>query len=168
MSKHHKDKKTTKSSKHDKPRKWVKVDGKWKRAASLDPKTLKREKKERTLKPTKSAKKVKSTKKIKKTSGGTKLSAANFAREIATRAELEPKQAKAALAALTEICYEQLTSKVGEVRIPGLVKIKVRKVPERPAGKYNVFGTMKKLPRRPGFKRLKALVLKAAKDEVVG
>jgi nucleoid DNA-binding protein len=149
---------SSKASKGDKPRKWIKVDGKWKRAASV----AKAEKpgKKSHRHDRKAAKPAK--KKARKATG--KLTQAQLLREIADRCELTPKDVKAVLAAHLEVAYEQINS-LGEFRIAGLVKVKVRDIPERPKGKYMVFGKKKKLPRRPAFRRLKALVLKAAKVE---
>lgn len=165
LHRHHKSKKPEKKAKKakgDKPRKWIKTpEGKWVRAERYE--ALKAGKKGKKDKAHKRDKAEKPEKKAKKRHAiKSKLTQAQLLREIADRVEQKPKDIKAVLGAFTEIAIEQINA-IGEFRIAGLVKMKIKDVPERPKGKYMVFGKKKKLPRRPAFKRLKALPLKAAK-----
>ncbi len=54
----------------------------------------------------------------------------------------------------------------GAVVLPGLAKLKIRKIPARKAGVYHILGKDMDLPFRPASKTVKALILKVFKNEL--
>jgi hypothetical protein len=90
-------------------------------------------------------------------------------KELATRAQLEPKQVAAVFEALEELAKEELSKKngPGEFVIPNLIKLKLIKKPATKAGKKpNPFkkGEMMEVKAKAASVKVKPVILKGLKD----
>ncbi|WP_338926714.1 HU family DNA-binding protein [Mycetohabitans endofungorum] len=92
---------------------------------------------------------------------------ASLSAHIAERAQVEPKAAKAVLAALEQTVLGAVHKKgVGEFTLPGLLKITVQAVPakKRRFGKDPFTGEERWFDAKPATVRIKARALKKLKD----
>lgn len=92
---------------------------------------------------------------------------ASLSAHIAERAQVEPKTAKAVLAALEQTVLGAVHKKgVGEFTLPGLLKITVQAVPakKRRFGKDPFTGEERWFDAKPATVRIKARALKKLKD----
>jgi nucleoid DNA-binding protein len=92
---------------------------------------------------------------------------ASLATHVATQAGVEPKQAKAVLAALEETILGSVHKKgAGEFTLSGLVKIGVQQVPAKKKrfGKDPFTGEERWFDAKPATVRLKVRALKKLKD----
>ncbi|OUL90459.1 HU family DNA-binding protein [Paraburkholderia hospita] len=92
---------------------------------------------------------------------------ASLANHVATQAGVEPKQAKAILAALEETILGSVHKKgAGEFTLSGLVKIGVQQVPAKKKrfGKDPFTGEERWFDAKPATVRLKVRALKKLKD----
>jgi nucleoid DNA-binding protein len=96
-----------------------------------------------------------------------KMTKSQFVATVAEKSGLNKKQASAVLEVVNAVVVKQLKS-AGEVTIPGLLKLKVKKKPARPAGeRMDPFTkTMKMFPAKPASKTVRATAVKALKDAV--
>ncbi|BCG04414.1 DNA-binding protein (plasmid) [Paraburkholderia sp. PGU19] len=92
---------------------------------------------------------------------------ASLAAHVAQAANVEPKAAKAVLAALEDIMLGSIHKKgAGEFTLPGLLKISVQQVPakKRRFGKDPFTGEERWFDAKPATVRIKARALKKLKD----
>ncbi len=85
---------------------------------------------------------------------------------IAEATELSKKEVAAVFDALEAEIKKAMSKKDGVFTIPGLVKIKKRKVPARKAQRKMVLGVMRDLPAKPASTKVRVLPLKGLKDMV--
>lgn len=88
---------------------------------------------------------------------------------IAEHTELSRKQVTAVFDSLGEQIKKALSGKgPGVINVAGLMKIKVRSVPAKPAGprKDPFTGEIRPFPAKPASKKVKVLPLKALKEMV--
>ncbi|HMO47402.1 MAG TPA: HU family DNA-binding protein [Rubrivivax sp.] len=112
--------------------------------------------------PAKAASPAKTIKPVKDT-----FTKASLAAHLAEQAGVEPKAAKAVLAALEAAVLGAVHKKgVGEFTLPGLLKIGVQKVPAKPKRKgINPFTKEEQVfAAKPATVRIKARALKKLKD----
>jgi nucleoid DNA-binding protein len=92
----------------------------------------------------------------------------NVFKELAGKAELEPKQVAALFEALEELIKQQLSKKgPGVFVIPNLVKLVLKKKPATKAGKKpNPFkpGEMMEVKAKPASVKVKPVLLKGLKE----
>ena len=96
-----------------------------------------------------------------------KFTKASLAQYVASAAQVEPKTAKAVLAALESTILGAVHKKgAGEFTLSGLLKITVQQVPkkEKRFGKDPFTGQERWFPAKPATVRLKARALKKLKD----
>ena len=96
-----------------------------------------------------------------------KFTKASLAAHVATAANVEPKAAKAVLAALEDTILGTVHKKgAGEFTLSGLLKISVQQVPakKRRFGKDPFTGEERWFPAKPASVRIKARALKKLKD----
>jgi nucleoid DNA-binding protein len=96
---------------------------------------------------------------------------ASLATHVAERAGVEPKAAKAVLAALEDTILGSVHKKgAGEFTLSGLLKIVVQAVPAKKKrfGKDPFTGEERWFPAKPASVRIKARALKKLKDAAVG
>jgi nucleoid DNA-binding protein len=96
---------------------------------------------------------------------------ASLATHVAERAGVEPKAAKAVLAALEDTILGSVHKKgAGEFTLSGLLKIVVQAVPAKKKrfGKDPFTGEDRWFPAKPASVRIKARALKKLKDAAVG
>lgn len=98
---------------------------------------------------------------------GTKMTKSQFIATVAEKSGLSKKEASAVLETLNAVVVKQLKNS-GEVTIPGLLKLKVKKKPARPAGeRLDPFTKqMRMFPAKPASKGVRATAVKALKDAV--
>jgi hypothetical protein len=91
-------------------------------------------------------------------------------KELASRAQLETRQVAAVFEALEELAKEELSKRngPGEFTIPGLIKLKLKKIPAKPAqkGVPNPFkpGELMDVKAKPASVKVKPVVLKGLKE----
>jgi nucleoid DNA-binding protein len=98
---------------------------------------------------------------------GTKLTKSQFIATVAEKSGLSKKQASVVLDSVNAVVVKQLKNS-GEVTIPGLLKLKIKKKPPRPAGeRLDPFTKqMRMFPAKPASKSVRATAVKALKDAV--
>ncbi len=123
------------------------------------------------------AKKVAAKKVAVKASGGAPspikdtFTKASLAAHVAERSGVEPKSAKAVLAALEDTILGSVHKKgAGEFTLSGLLKIVVQSVPAKKKrfGKDPFTGEDRWFPAKPASVRIKARALKKLKDAAAG
>jgi len=91
-------------------------------------------------------------------------SSAMFA-TIGQESELKPKVVKRVFGALSSLAEKEV-GKTGKFTIPGVVMLKLKVKPARPASKKMMFGKMVNVKASKAKKVVKAFAVKALKDSI--
>ena len=101
--------------------------------------------------------------------GGTKLSKSQVIGTLSEKTGLSKKEVAGVFAGLSELIKRELGKKgPGEFVIPDLLKLKLRQVPARKAGKRKdpFTGEERMFPAKPASRKIRATALKKLKDMV--
>merc|ERR1719236_137672 len=90
------------------------------------------------------------------------LPKSGIANALATATDMKKADCSKVLAALTDLAFTEV--KKGKFTIPGLVMIKTRNKPARPASKKMMFGKMVQVKAQKAKTVVKAFCVKALKD----
>lgn len=100
----------------------------------------------------------------RKSSGDKPLAKGQFMQAIADKVGCKKKDVAAMIEAQTDVAMTSL-AKAGKVTIPGLVMIKTRNKPATKACVKTMFGVERKVPAMKAKTVVKALPIKAVKDQ---